>query len=120
MDFSFGFLSFAFETPSLRNDAKIFDITMNELFRPLSPFLQIVRALEGDASLDDLNEGVKPGQSMMFSSGSENDSGGNYASNINRFRKVAFESSEYSNEYSGTSEYGADSEDGASRRQQHR
>lgn len=81
---------------------------------------QIVRALEGDASLDDLNEGVKPGQSMMFSSGSENDSGGNYASNINRFRKVAFESSEYSNEYSGTSEYGADSEDGASRRQQHR
>jgi hypothetical protein len=41
---------------------------MNELFRPLSPFLQIVRALEGDASLDDLNEGVKPGQSMMFSS----------------------------------------------------
>jgi hypothetical protein len=93
---------------------------MNELFRPLSPFLQIVRALEGDASLDDLNEGVKPGQSMMFSSGSENDSGGNYASNINRFRKVAFESSEYSNEYSGTSEYGADSEDGASRRQQHR
>ncbi|CAD6202791.1 unnamed protein product [Miscanthus lutarioriparius] len=81
---------------------------------------QIVRALEGDASLDDLNEGVKPGQSMMFSSGSEYDSGGNYASNINRFRKVAFESSEYSNEYSGTSEYGADSEDAASRRQQHR
>ncbi|KAJ1298105.1 hypothetical protein BS78_01G427900 [Paspalum vaginatum] len=67
---------------------------------------QIVRALEGDASLDDLNEGVKPGQSMMFNSSSEYDSGGggggNYASNISRFRKVAFESSEYS----GTSEYG--------------
>ncbi|KAL6596334.1 hypothetical protein ACP70R_047698 [Stipagrostis hirtigluma subsp. patula] len=70
---------------------------------------QIVRALEGDASLDDLNEGMKPGQSMMFSSSSEYDSagGGNYASNISKFRKVAFESSEYSNEYSGTSEYGA-------------
>lgn len=82
---------------------------------------QIVRALEGDASLDDLNEGVKPGQSMMFSSGSENDAGGNYASNVNNFRKVAFESSEYS-EYSGTSDYGADSGDAAAatRRQQHR
>ncbi|GJN08550.1 hypothetical protein PR202_ga26485 [Eleusine coracana subsp. coracana] len=70
---------------------------------------QIVRALEGDASLDDLNEGVKPGQSMMFSSSSEYDSAaGNYASNINRFRKVAFDSSDdYSSEYGGTtSEYG--------------
>ncbi|KAL6867552.1 hypothetical protein ACP4OV_015576 [Aristida adscensionis] len=84
---------------------------------------QIVRALEGDASLDDLNEGVKPGQSMMFNSSSEYDSGGggggggNYAANINRFRQVAFESSEYSNEYSGTSEYGADSGEPAPRRQ---
>ncbi|XP_062208847.1 proline-rich receptor-like protein kinase PERK5 [Phragmites australis] len=85
---------------------------------------QIVRALEGDASLDDLNEGVKPGQSTMFSSSSEYDSGVNYAANISKFRKVAFESSEYSNEYSGTSEYGlnpsqssADSGEAATRRQ---
>ncbi|CAN6313491.1 unnamed protein product [Urochloa humidicola] len=78
---------------------------------------QIVRALEGDASLDDLNEGVKPGQSMMFSSSSEHDSGGNYASDITRFRKVAFEtSSEYSNDYSAISESG---EAAATRRQQH-
>ncbi|ONL95704.1 Proline-rich receptor-like protein kinase PERK4 [Zea mays] len=80
---------------------------------------QIVRALEGDASLDDLNEGVKPGQSMMFSSGSEYD-GANYAANISKFRKVAFESSEFSNDYSGTSEYGADSGEAATQRQQHR
>ncbi|CAN6320806.1 unnamed protein product [Urochloa humidicola] len=77
---------------------------------------QIVRALEGDASLDDLNEGVKPGQSMMFSSSSEHESGGNYASNINRLRKVAFESSEYSNDYSAISESG---EAAATHRQQH-
>ncbi|KAK8446399.1 hypothetical protein SEVIR_9G483000v4 [Setaria viridis] len=77
---------------------------------------QIVRALEGDALLDDLNEGVKPGQSMMFSSSSEYDSGGNYTSNISRFRKVAFESSECSNDYSATSESG---EAAAIRRQQH-
>lgn len=88
---------------------------------PVRPcFVQIVRALEGDASLDDLNEGVKPGQSMMFSSGSEYDSGANYAANISKFRKVAFESSEFSNDYSGTSEYGADSGDAATQRQQHR
>ncbi|PAN50732.1 hypothetical protein PAHAL_9G542000 [Panicum hallii] len=78
---------------------------------------QIVRALEGDALLDDLNEGVKPGQSMMFSSSSEYDAGGgNYTSDMSRFRKVAFESGEYSNEYGATSESG---EAVATRRQQH-
>lgn len=69
-------------------------------------FSQIVRALEGDSSLDDLTDGVKPGQSTYFSSGSEYDSG-SYASNMNRFRKMALESNAYSDEYSGiTSEYG--------------
>jgi hypothetical protein len=82
--------------------------------------VQIVRALEGDASLDDLNEGVKPGQSMMFSSSSEYDSGGNYASNISRFRKVALDSSEYGT----TSEYGlnpsqSSAESGEPARRQH-
>jgi hypothetical protein len=28
--------------------------------------VQIVRALEGDMSLEDLNEGVRPGQSALF------------------------------------------------------
>ena len=81
--------------------------------------VQIVRALEGDALLDDLNEGVKkPGQSMMFSSSSEYDAGGgNYTSDISRFRKVTFESGEYSNEYSATSESGE--APAAPRRQQH-
>ncbi|PKU73778.1 Proline-rich receptor-like protein kinase PERK4 [Dendrobium catenatum] len=67
---------------------------------------QIARALEGDSSLDDLNEGVKPGQSMLFSSSSDHDSG-SYASNISRYRKVAFGSNEISQEYSvRTSDYG--------------
>ncbi|XP_020256256.1 proline-rich receptor-like protein kinase PERK4 isoform X2 [Asparagus officinalis] len=35
---------------------------------------QIVRALDGDLSLEELNEGVRPGQSMVFSSGSDYDS----------------------------------------------
>ncbi|KAL5209210.1 hypothetical protein ABZP36_004833 [Zizania latifolia] len=81
----------------------------------------IVRALEGDASLDDLNEGVKPGQSMMFSSGSEYYDSGNYASNISKFRKMALESSiEDSSEYSHyTSQSSADSGEPARRQQQH-
>jgi hypothetical protein len=61
--------------------------------------------LEGDVSLEDLNEGVKPGQSMFFSSSSDYDSG-SYTSNINHFRKIALDSTEYTNEYSHTSEYG--------------
>ncbi|XP_020095979.1 LOW QUALITY PROTEIN: proline-rich receptor-like protein kinase PERK4 [Ananas comosus] len=60
---------------------------------------QIVRALEGDVSLEDLNEGMRPGQSMLFSSGSDYDSG-SYASNMKRIRKIALASPEYSDEYS--------------------
>ncbi|KAG6532791.1 hypothetical protein ZIOFF_006644 [Zingiber officinale] len=72
---------------------------------------QIVRALEGDVSLDDLNEGVKPGQSSMFSgSGSDMDSN-SYSTNIRRFREIALGGNDgYSNDYNSTgmtSEYGA-------------
>ncbi|RWW89836.1 hypothetical protein BHE74_00001109 [Ensete ventricosum] len=67
---------------------------------------QIVRALEGDMSLEHLNEGAKPGHSTLFNSSSDFDSG-SYSSNMQRFRQMALESTEYSNEYSGaTSEYG--------------
>ncbi|XP_028555722.1 putative proline-rich receptor-like protein kinase PERK6 [Dendrobium catenatum] len=67
---------------------------------------QIVRALEGDSSLEDLTEGVKPGQSMQFTSSSEHESG-SYASKMRRFRKAVFNSNDLSQEYSGqTSDYG--------------
>uniref|UniRef100_A0A0D9XH77 non-specific serine/threonine protein kinase n=1 Tax=Leersia perrieri TaxID=77586 RepID=A0A0D9XH77_9ORYZ len=61
---------------------------------------QIVRALEGDASLDDLHDGggVKPGQSGAFFSGSGS------ASDISRLRQVAFDdSADYSHHYSSSS-----------------
>ncbi|XP_073004961.1 proline-rich receptor-like protein kinase PERK15 [Typha latifolia] len=61
---------------------------------------QIVRALEGDVSLEDLNEGMRPGQSMLFSSGSDYDSS-SYTSNMRRIKKMAMVSPEYSGEYSG-------------------
>lgn len=67
---------------------------------------QVVRALEGEASLSDLNEGVKPGHSSIYSS-SDYDSG-QYRDDMKRFRQMALGSQEYgSSEYGGTtSEYG--------------
>lgn len=44
---------------------------------------QIVRALEGDVSLEDLNEGIRPGQSIFSSSGSEYDSDNVYSHHNN-------------------------------------
>ncbi|KAK3210719.1 hypothetical protein Dsin_015425 [Dipteronia sinensis] len=72
---------------------------------------QIVRALEGDVSLSDLNEGIRPGQSNVYSSyGSSDYDTMQYNEDLKKFRKVALSSQEYgaSNEYSGpnTSEYG--------------
>ncbi|XP_020591565.1 proline-rich receptor-like protein kinase PERK4 [Phalaenopsis equestris] len=67
---------------------------------------QIVRALEGDVLLEDLNEGMRPGQSVLFSSGSDYDSD-LYAPNMRRTRRVALASPEYSGDYSGMiAEYG--------------
>ncbi|KAK2645677.1 hypothetical protein Ddye_020872 [Dipteronia dyeriana] len=72
---------------------------------------QIVRALEGDVSLSDLNEGIRPGQSNVYSSyGSSDYDTMQYNEDLKKFRKVALSSQEYgaSSEYSGpnTSEYG--------------
>ncbi|GAB2283073.1 Proline-rich receptor-like protein kinase perk1 [Dionaea muscipula] len=73
---------------------------------------QIVRALEGDVSLDDLNEGVRPGQSTVFSSsaGSSDYDTSNYSADLKKFRQMAFGTQEWgSGMYTGdglTSEYG--------------
>ncbi|KAJ3674081.1 hypothetical protein LUZ60_006073 [Juncus effusus] len=75
---------------------------------------QIVRALEGDVSLEDLNEGIRPGQNHAFSSSSDYDTG-SYTSNMRQFRRVALDSTDYGNEYSGpTSEYGLNPSDSSS------
>ncbi|KAK7825529.1 proline-rich receptor-like protein kinase perk1 [Quercus suber] len=71
---------------------------------------QIVRALEGEASLTDLNEGIRPGHSTQYSSyGSSDYDTSQYNEDMKKFRKMALGSQEYgaSSEYSGrTSEYG--------------
>lgn len=68
---------------------------------------QIVRALEGDASLDALNEGTKPGQSTIF--GTPNESGydaNSYNADMKRFRQVALSSQEFGSGELGTSSSG--------------
>ncbi|KAK4258657.1 hypothetical protein QN277_005083 [Acacia crassicarpa] len=67
---------------------------------------QIVRALEGDVSLDDLSEGVKPGQSSMFTSNSMEYDASSYSADMKKFRKLALDSSYASSEFGQTSEYG--------------
>ncbi|KAG0493941.1 hypothetical protein HPP92_004935 [Vanilla planifolia] len=57
---------------------------------------QIVRALEGDASLEDLNEGVKPGHSSAFGSYTSSDYDTmQYKEDMKRFRKIALGSQEH-------------------------
>jgi hypothetical protein len=70
---------------------------------------QVVRALEGDVSLEDLNEGVRPGHSHFFGSYSESDyDSSQYNEDMKKFRKMAFNNNNYtSSQYSApTSEYG--------------
>ncbi|KAM1047894.1 hypothetical protein FF1_027116 [Malus domestica] len=69
---------------------------------------QIVRALEGDVSLDDLNEGTKPGKSSMFnaSGGSSDYDTQAYNADMKKFRKLALSSQEF-----GSSEFGTSSND---------
>nr|GEU92216.1 proline-rich receptor-like protein kinase PERK1 [Tanacetum cinerariifolium] len=68
---------------------------------------QVVRALEGDASLSDLDEGIKPGHSSVYNGSSDYDTA-QYNVDMAKFRKMALETQEYaSSEYSRpTSEYG--------------
>ncbi|XP_068653771.1 proline-rich receptor-like protein kinase PERK4 [Aristolochia californica] len=50
---------------------------------------QIVRALEGDVSMEDLNEGVRPGQSSVFSSSSSDYDTTSYNADLKKMRKMA-------------------------------
>ncbi|XP_020167535.1 proline-rich receptor-like protein kinase PERK4 [Aegilops tauschii subsp. strangulata] len=64
---------------------------------------QIVRALEGDMSLEDLNDGVRPGQSRLFG-----EEAGSYSSDMNRTKEVAVASPEYSGRFGRPSPVSSD------------
>ncbi|KAK7307544.1 hypothetical protein VNO77_40714 [Canavalia gladiata] len=66
---------------------------------------QIVRILEGDVSLDDLKDGVKPAQNITFTSSSENSDQYDtmqYNADLQKFRKAVFSSQDFTS--SGSSE----------------
>ncbi|GAB4852592.1 Proline-rich receptor-like protein kinase perk1 [Ancistrocladus abbreviatus] len=69
---------------------------------------QIVRALEGDVSLSDLDEGIRPGHSTVYGSYESSDYDNSQYKDIKKFRKMAIGSQEHgTSEYGGTtSEYG--------------
>ncbi|KAL8208728.1 hypothetical protein R6Q57_008140 [Mikania cordata] len=68
---------------------------------------QVVRALEGDVSLADLDDGIKPGHSSVYNGSSDYDTA-QYNEDMIKFRKMALGTQEYaSSEYTRpTSEYG--------------
>lgn len=70
---------------------------------------QVVRALEGNLSLSELNEGIVPGHSSAYSHhGSSDYDSSQYQEDLKKFRMIALESQEQAtSEFSGpTSEYG--------------
>ncbi|XP_054824110.1 proline-rich receptor-like protein kinase PERK1 [Prosopis cineraria] len=69
---------------------------------------QVVRALEGDMSLSDLNEGIKPGHSSVYSfRGSSDYDTAQYKEDMKKFRKMALGTQELG----GSSEYSAPTSD---------
>ena len=62
---------------------------------------QVVRALEDDGSLSDLNQGLKPGHSSIYNGSSSEFDNQSYSSVMRKFRQVALGSQEYGSEYSG-------------------
>jgi interleukin-1 receptor-associated kinase 1 len=74
--------------------------------------MQIVRALEGDMSLEDLNEGVRPGQSMTFvgtaDSYKASRAPGQYTSDMERIRQAPMAIPEYSGAITGFSPIGSE------------
>lgn len=73
--------------------------------------MQVVRALEGDVSLDDLNEGVRPGHSRFmgsYSSSASDYDTNQYKEDLKKFRKMALGGSgvQSGSQETPTSEYG--------------
>ena len=70
---------------------------------------QIVRALEGNSLLEDLNEGVKPGHSSVYNPNGGSDAYDTraYDADMLKFKKMVMNGQDFnSSEYGGTSEYG--------------
>lgn len=84
--------------------------TSNILLTQIHPKTnQVIRALEGDVSLEDLNEGIRPGHSRFYGSyGSSDYDSSQYNEDMKKFRKMALATQEYTggDHSAATSEYG--------------
>ncbi|RVW22666.1 Proline-rich receptor-like protein kinase PERK4 [Vitis vinifera] len=68
---------------------------------------QIVRALEGDVSLEDLNDVTKTNQSPAYSTSMSSEYNTRmYNADMEKFKKMALSSQEFGSSEDGTSEYG--------------
>lgn len=72
-----------------------------------------MRALDGNVSIEDLNEGVKPGQSSIYTSAGDHDANA-YNADMMKFRKLALTSTEFLSGEHGT---GSSSTDSGNQRQ---
>ncbi|XP_055825984.1 proline-rich receptor-like protein kinase PERK1 isoform X2 [Solanum dulcamara] len=84
-------------------------VCVRHLARRRPRMSQVVRALEGNLPLDELNEGLRPGHSGIHESyGSSDFDAAQYKEDLKKFRKMALESqAQNSSECSGpTSEFG--------------
>lgn len=84
-------------------------VCVRHLARRRPRMSQVVRALEGNISLEELNEGIKPGHSTIYDSyGSSDFDTAQYKEELKKFRKMALELEEQNvSECSGpTSDFG--------------
>lgn len=70
---------------------------------------QIVRALEGDVSLEDLHEGVRTGHGPLTGSNTSPEYDGSYSVDMKKFRKAGGSQEYSSSDGGGTSDYGLSS-----------
>ncbi|KAA8541796.1 hypothetical protein F0562_022948 [Nyssa sinensis] len=90
--------------PRLQNDYDSTEMTrmiacaavcVRHLARLRPRMSQIIHALEGNMSLDELNDGIRPGHSAVYSyRGSSNYDSAQYKEDLIKFRKMALESQE--------------------------
>ncbi|KAL2512219.1 Proline-rich receptor-like protein kinase PERK4 [Abeliophyllum distichum] len=81
------------------NYEKLVDPRLEDNYDPQEMLRMVASAAACDVSLDDLNEGVRPGHSAMFSSSSEYDTASN--SDVKRFRKAGISSQEFTSSEHG-------------------
>lgn len=84
-----------YDTTEMRRMVACAAVCVRHLARRRPRMSQIVRALEGNMPLEDLNEGIRPGHSTIYGSHDSSDYDTlQYKEDLNKFRKMALEGQE--------------------------